>query len=187
MKSYLKSELHKEFVRLKYIWTAFHLIGVRSKADLPDQFDDKIYLINEINPVKHRFIETTCTTNPGLYWLKNFLNSKGTAVLKPNQYINTWQLGLHKGIYTALVQRKPVTVYRDTNKDNKSDEKGMKEDTGYFGINIHRANSSIMSKVINQWSAGCQVINDPVSYENIMQECRDSGLKEFTYTLLREF
>lgn len=187
MKTYTTLELMSQFAKLKYKWPAFHMVGVRSKADLPDSFDDTFYLLSEVNSTKPLRIVTSCTTNPGVYWLKKKLNPKGTAVLKPGQYLNTWELGKHKGVYEALVQRKPVTVYRDTNFDNKSDEIGMPEDTGYFGINIHRANSSVASSIINQWSAGCQVINDPISYKNIIDECKYSELKEFTYTLLKEF
>jgi hypothetical protein len=184
MKSYLKSDLHKRFLELNYKWTSFHMIGVRSAADAPDQFDDKFYFINEFR--NGSMLETSCTTNPGVYWLKNFLNPEGTAVLKPGQYLDSWKLGKHKGIYEALVQAKPVTVYRDTDKDNKAEEQG-KEDTGMFGINIHRANSSAVSTIINQWSAGCQVINNPADYDKIIDLCKASGFKLFSYTLLKEF
>lgn len=186
MKSYLRGELHAQFVKLGYKWLPFHLIGVRSKADIPNSFDDKLYLVNEINPANPLFLETSCTTNPGLYWMQKVVNAKGAAVLKPGQYLNAWQLGKHKGVYEALVQRLPVTVFRDNDKDNKAEEQGI-EDTGIFGINIHRANASAVSKIIDQWSAGCQVINDPQVYAKIIQACKDSGYKTFSYTLLREF
>lgn len=186
MKSYLKGELRQEFQRLGYTWLPFHLIGVRSKADIPNSFDDKFYLVNELDPQKPIFWETSCTTNPGLYWMQKVVNAKGAAVLKPNQWLNKWQLGRHKGVYEALVQCAPITVYRDNDKDNKAEEQGI-EDTGIFGINIHRANSSAVSKIIDQWSAGCQVLNDPTAYAKLIQACKDSRQQRFTYTLLREF
>jgi len=114
------------------------------------------------------------------------LNTKGSALLKPNQYLDTWKLALHQGKYEALCQRKPVTVYRDSNKNNFSEETSV-VDTGLFGINIHRANPSVISTIIDKWSAGCQVLNNPKDFEFLIKRCKESGLKDFSYTLLKEF
>lgn len=181
MKKYNIIELRTEFKRLNYIWFPFMLIGVRSKANIPDQFDDLIGVIKNDN-----ITWFSCTTNPGTHWLKNLLNPKGAALLKPNQYINTWQIALHQGKYEALCQRKPVTVYRDGDKDNIAEVTKV-EDTGLFGINIHRANPSAISKIIDKWSAGCQVLNNPNEFKELLRLCKLSGQKEFTYTLLNEF
>jgi len=156
----------------------FMIIGVRSKADKPNEFDDKIYLIT-----KKSTFEFTGTTNPGTNWLQNFMNPSGTAVLKPGMY--WYKLGTHKG-YEALVQAGPVTVYRDKNKDLKSDTTGT-EDTGYFAINIHRANPTAISKLVGLWSAGCTVLNNPKDFELLINECKSSGEKEFPYYLINEY
>ena len=181
MKKYSYVELETKFKELGYEWPVFHIIGTRSAANEKNKFDDYIYLIK--GPIMYVF---TCTTNPGTHWLKNLLNPKGTAVLKPGQYIDSWTLGLHQGKYRALVQAKPITVYRDNNKNDLAEENG-KEDTGMFGINIHHANSSAISSIIDKWSAGCQVLNDPEQFHTLMSSCETSGRKAFTYTLLREF
>lgn len=181
MKTYSYVELENEFKRLGYSWPQFHIIGVRSTANEKNKFDDNIYLVN--GPIMFRY---TCTTNPGTHWLKNLLNPKGTAVLKPGQYVDSWELGLHQGKYEALVQRKPVTVYRDGDKDDTAEEQG-KEDTGLFGINIHRANPSAISSIIDKWSAGCQVLNNPKEFAQLLDYCKKSNKDRFTYTLLREF
>lgn len=181
MKTYSYVELENEFKRLGYTWSPFHLVGVRSAANEKNKFDDNIYLVN--GPIMFRY---TATTNPGTHWLKNLLNPKGTAVLKPGQYVDTWKLGLHQGKYEALVQRKPVTVYRDGDKDDTAEEQG-KEDTGLFGINIHRANPSAISSLIDKWSAGCQVLNNPKEFAQLLDYCKKSKKDSFTYTLLREF
>jgi len=178
MKNYKVEDLKKEFAKLNYKWQPFR---IRSDANIPDKFDDLIILIENNNIVKF-----TGTTNPGTHWLKNLLNPKGSALLKPNQYLNTYQLGLHQGKYTALCQRKPVTVYRDANKNNFAEETAV-TDTGLFGINIHRANPNAISSIIDKWSAGCQVLNDPTDFNFLIKRCKESGLKEFTYTLLKEF
>ena len=181
MKKYSYTELEAKFAELGYQWSTLHIVGVRSAANEKNKFDDHIYLVN--GPMMHVF---TGTTNPGTHWLKNLLNPKGTAVLKPGQYVDTWKLGLHQGKYEALVQRKPVTVYRDGDKDDTAEEQG-KEDTGLFGINIHRANPSAISSIIDRWSAGCQVLNNPKEFSILIETCKRSKKDAFTYTLLREF
>lgn len=182
MKEYSVTDLRAQFARLGYQWPdGLHLIGVRSKADAPDQFDDTLYLITPDS-----FLRYPCTTNPGVYWLKNWFNPKGCAVLKPGQYIDSWAIGKHRGLYEALVQCKPVTIYFDTNKDAKSDESG-EQSTGLFGINIHRASDNWASKVVDKWSAGCQVLPNPANFTELMALCKLSGKQKFTYTLLNEF
>ena len=181
MKTYSYIELENKFKELGHQWPKFHLVGVRSAANEKNKFDDNIYLIN--GPIMFRY---TCTTNPGTHWLKNLMNPKGTAVLKPGQYVDSWKLGLHQGKYRALVQAKPITVYRDNNKNDLAEENG-KEDTGMFGINIHRANPSAISSIIDKWSAGCQVLNNPDEFHRLLSACETSGRSAFTYTLLREF
>jgi hypothetical protein len=113
------------------------------------------------------------------------MNPKGCAVLKPNQYLNAYKIGLHKGEYKALVQYAPVEVYRDNNKNEIAEEIGV-VDKGLFGINIHRANPKATSLLIEKWSAGCQVLNNPIQFENFMNRVQSSGMNYFTYTLLKE-
>ena len=114
------------------------------------------------------------------------MNPKGTAVLKPGQYIDSFGFGLHQGKYEALVQIKPLPVYRDADKDDLAEEQGAVE-SGMFGIHIHRANPSMISKLIDKWSAGCQVLNNPHEFEVLMAACKASKNTKFTYTLLEEF
>ena len=127
------------------------------------------------------------TTDPGTYWLNNPMNTHGTAILKEGQYRGAWKIGKHQGKYTALVQRKKVTVIRDGNKDGVLEIEGGYEDTGYFGINHHRANSKNESVQVNKWSAGCQVTADPHLYDIFIQLCQESEEiwgEGLTYTLL---
>lgn len=181
MKNYKIDDLKFQFAKLNYKWLPFHIVGIRSDDNSPDKFDDLIGLVEKDN-----LVWFSGTTNPGTHWLKNLLNPKGAALLKPNQYLNTYKLDLHQGKYTALCQRKPVTVYRDANKNGIAEESSV-TDTGLFGINIHRANPNAVSSIIDKWSAGCQVLNDPIDFNFLIKRCKESGLKEFTYTLLKEF
>lgn len=183
MKTYSLENLKVRFTQLGLQWHPFHLVGVRSAADKANAFDDTFYLIKG-----NILFQTACTTNPGSYWLQNIMPGKtGAAVLKSNmQFKDCWALGNHKGLHPALIQVKPVTVIRDGDGDLQSEEVG-KEDTGLFGINIHRANATTISKIIDKWSAGCQVLPDPKMMDFVLEKCKESGQKLFTYSLLREF
>jgi hypothetical protein len=181
MKKYSVEELKKKFEELGYKWYPFMLIGIRSKENKPNVFDDLIGVVEN-----DKINWYTATTNPGTHWLKNLLNPKGAALLKHGQWVDSWKIGLHQGKYEALTQIKPITVYRDGDKDIIAEETKI-TDTGLFGINIHRANSSAISKLIDKWSAGCQVLNNPKEFAELLSKCKSSGLKTFTYTLLNEF
>ena len=128
-----------------------------------------------------------CTTDPGLKSLKNFSNIKGCAILVPNQYKGAYKIGLHKGQYEALVQKKQVNVYRDSNKDNVLDFNIETKDLGIFGINIHKSNPNTESTIVDGWSAGCTVFKKAEDFNNFMKICNKSKAiygNSFTYTLL---
>lgn len=181
MKKYTIQELKTEFIRLNYKWYNFQFIGIRSKANLKNQFDD-LFIVIENDKISYY----TCTTNPGTHWLKNLMNPKGTAVLVPDQYVDTWKIGLHQGKYKAFVQDKPVRVYRDKNKNDIAEET-LSIEKGMFGINIHRANDKFVSKLVDKWSAGCTVLNSPSDFMDVLMKAERTQSKYFTYTLLREF
>jgi hypothetical protein len=136
------------------------------------------------------------TTNPGVYWLRNF-NARevmGTAVLKPGQWENCWSLGYHQQkkrgkTHRALIQTGEVTVYRDSNRDDKYQLNESGTSKGLFGINIHGSNKSGPSKQIGMWSAGCQVFPNWEHKEEVMNICeifRNVTGNKFTYTLINE-
>ena len=167
-----------------------NLVGIRRDNEGTNTFDD--YILVLYRDMKQEAIhQYSATTDPGKYWLKNPSNPKGTAVLAPGQYRSTWQIGKHQGRYSALVQRKPVKVYRDNNKDDIIDYNSivLLSEEGYFGINIHRSNPYDESYVINKWSAGCQVFKRIEDYNKFMELCRESARiygNNFTYTLITE-
>ena len=120
---------------------------------------------------------------------EKLLNPKGTAILVPGQYRGCWQIGLHNGKYEALVQKKPVSVYRDGNKDLIYDLDPKKIDKGVFGINIHRSNPYGESATVDNWSAGCQVFASSKDFKEFMELCGKQKAmygNSFTYTLLDE-
>ena len=108
MKKYTVDELKAKFAELGYTWYPFMLVGIRSQANIPNEFDD---LVGVVEGEKVSWY--TATTNPGTHWLKNLMNPKGTALLKPGQWVDSWKVGMHQGKYEALVQCKSIPVFRD--------------------------------------------------------------------------
>jgi hypothetical protein len=165
----------------------YWLLGVRSNEDTANRFDDKFYLF-----LGEQFILVTSgTTNPGTPTLMQFekVNKKGAAVLNADKwYYNVWHFGKHQGKVDALLQLgAPVEVYRDTDKDDDSEEQGVL-DRGYFGINFHPNTykpSAPKTNVIGWWSAGCQVVNDLNTYKRIITMCKPQ--KVVSYCLINEF
>jgi len=118
-----------------------NIVGIRSKDGNPKEFNDWLYVFWKNSNDKLEFRNYKITTDPSINYLKNPIDSSGgTAILKEGQY-KSYGLGLHKGQYKALVQIKPVTIYRDLNRDSLYDF-GKSVHTGMFGINIHRASAS---------------------------------------------
>lgn len=159
-----------------------NLIGLRTTSE-PNTFNDTMAVFYNDDNGQTIYNEYPITTDPGTYWLNKPMNVKGTAMLKAGQYIDTWIIGPHLNKYTALVQRKPVTVYRDN--DRNSIFQSNVEDTGLFGINIHKAGSD--SKSVDKWSAGCQVFKRVADFNTVMklaEEQRKRYGNKFTYTLL---
>ncbi len=165
-----------------------NLVGIRRANAVPNSFDDA-FTVGYNDGKTWRYAEWKCTTDPGLHWLKSPMNAKGTAILKPGQYLDCWQVGMHQGAYRALVQRGPVTVIRDFDRDATLDFNAGREETGIFGINIHRANAARESVQVDKWSAGCTVIANPISFNALMALANESvrmGRTTFSYTLLNE-
>jgi hypothetical protein len=118
------------------------------------------------------------------------MNSKGCAILKEGQYKGVYEIDLHNGKYEAICQRLgPVTVYRDDDKDTEYDMLEGTEQTGMFGINLHRASAYKELDDVDKNSAGCQVIQDPNEYEvhmGIASMAAEIWGNKFTYTLINE-
>lgn len=164
-----------------------NIIGIRNANGKINDFDDAIIVVYKCKG-KWRKNIFCCTTDPGKYYLNNPCCTDGCAILKEGQYKGAWKIGLHKGQYRALVQQKPVSVYRDNNKDNVFDFNPKTIQTGVFGINIHHA--GVNSIQVDKWSAGCQVFNNLDEYNSFMRLCQcqiDYGHgNSFTYTLINE-
>jgi len=171
-----------------------NIIGVRSDSGDASKFDD---FINVLYKVSGSWIcdSYPVTTEPGPSILKRPLREvahKGTAILVPDQYRSTYQIGWHgnrdRG-HMALCQRGgKVSVWRDNNRDLKPDYHGP-EDVGWYGINIHKHRGSDARVNTGGASAGCQVFQSSVDFAEFMETCsdaRDRWGNNFTYTLIEE-
>ena len=168
-----------------------NIIGVRNsktEGKITNKFDDKMTISYKDENGEWQYQEYDCTTDPGDDWMENpWIDKIGCAVLKPGQYRGSHKIRKHQNRYEALGQQKPVTVYRDNNKDGNYDL--VETDTGLFGINIHRATkyAGRKSTQIDKWSAGCQVIaanDDWTKFMKIMRKCSMIWRNSFTYTLI---
>lgn len=171
-----------------------NIVGVRTRTRVPNRFDDWITVFYHSHD-KWIFDVFPATTDPGLYYLgdEEMLNDEGTAILKEGQYRTAYALGTHNAGddgYRALVQDEPVTVLRDFDRDAELDFDTGREETGRFGINIHRATpEGARSTRVANWSAGCQVLSNPLHFDYLIDLCETAADRfgnGFTYTLLHQ-
>lgn len=163
------------------------LIGIRARDTDANSFNDLLCVLAEDSGGKMQLQTFAITTDPGRHYLNRPINVAGTAILKPGHYKSCWQIGAHQGKYSALVQRGLMTVYRDRNKDNRLDL--AHEQTGYFGINLHRAGANATTLKTDTVSAGCQVFASSADFDTVMALAQRSAAKygnRFSYTLLNE-
>ena len=166
-----------------------NIIGVRRvENSIPNKFDDTIVVIYRNRQEQWEVFTADITTDPGLYWMMNPINVDGTAILVPNQYRSVYKRDLHQGKYEALCQRGGnVQVYRDADGDRRHNISEDRIDTGFFGINIHKAGRA--SVQVDKWSAGCQVFSrseDFATFMDLTEEAERRYGNSFTYPLLLE-
>lgn len=162
-----------------------NIVGIRNSSSRANAFDDWLTVFYWFDGIWNMFA-FPATTDPGTYYREHPINVRGTAIMKPGQYRRAYKVGRHKG-YKALQQSGPITVYRDNDMDAELDTTGTDEDSGLHAVNIHRANRVRASTLVEKWSAGCQVVQDPDHFDFLMRLCdrgKDKFGNSFTYTLL---
>jgi hypothetical protein len=173
--------------------SALNIVGIRNNKPVsPSEFDDLIVFFYYDKDGKVKGSICPATTDPSVDYLRNPLSEAkklgGTAILKSGQYVDTYEIGYHKGEYLALVQRlRPVTVIRDDDRDAFINYLAPTT-TGFYGINIHRASKGKNNeKIIGLDSAGCQVFRDEKDFDEMMvlaSRHRSLYGNKFTYTLI---
>jgi hypothetical protein len=170
-----------------------NIVGIRAKNTNPIKFDDTLYVFWKDDKFKWQGKEYAITTDPSTAYLTKE-DKKGVAVLPSGQYYNKFSIGKHKGEYRALVQSRPICVYRDFDRNPIINFNVKEKDCGMFGINIHRAKSygaddgQGNTNEVGLYSAGCQVFQNYYCHQEFMKliEKQQSiyGNKYFTYTLV---
>jgi hypothetical protein len=202
--TYTKNQIEKAVKSKGYVWyeNAVNIVGVRNSSDVDqfvklsrvtNAFDDKILLIFK-QAGSWKIYQWEATTDPGLKAALQvglqykdpetgrikIKSPQGLAVMKPGQYADAYSFGRHKEKYPALEQTGNVTVYRDTQRDAFFQK--SKEQTGVFGINIHKAGAD--STYVENWSEGCQVFKREDDFNLFLSLLEKSKQNRFTYTLI---
>ena len=168
-----------------------NIIGVRSDEDIFNKFDDALVVIYRDRNKNWEVRSYSITTDPGKIWQEKPMNSKGCAILVPDQYRGVYKIDGH-GVtgYPAMCQRLGnVKVFRDPDRDHEHDRDAGTIDEGMFGINIHRSRKYGEADLVNSYSAGCQVFKNTTDFNDFMKLANKSADKfgnSFTYTLISE-
>jgi len=189
---YSKEKIEKALASKNYKWFDggdydVNIVGVRNSDTgkfVTNAFDDVITCSFQIGD-EWIYKEWPMTADSGKAAVLKYTNSSGVARLVEGQYRGSHMIGLHRGKYTALRQKKPMKVYRDKNKDLIYDEDVIQQ--GIFGINIHRSNAKTESTLVDNWSHGCQVFKKADDFEDFMAICEAAAKiwgNSFTYTLI---
>lgn len=179
------------FTKGKYNMNIF---GVRANEKKSNLFDDVIAQVYKDDKDKWVIDLFRATTDPGKASLENpqkYGTVRGTAIMVPDQYRGVYKIGLHQSKYKALRLDGNIKVYRDNNKDDILDFDPSTIEEGNPYCNIHHAGED--SAVVENWSAGCQVIKSMKEWNRFMAgvyKCADTwsgrDKERFTYTLFTE-
>lgn len=125
------------------------LIWIRTDNELTNTFDDFVVLLigKQIKLIKK------ATTTAGDYYIFNPLTSggiTGTAVTTIQQAVSSHRFEKDFLGLPYFRQQKPITIFRDWNKDRKIDQ--IKTTFGMYGIHLHHMG---LGNLIGNWSAGC--------------------------------
>lgn len=191
--------------KLNHIWYEDrpNIIGIRTKLQVPDVFNDLIAIVYKEAGVEK--MKVYCiTTEPGVFYQKNLLNSRGCAIVEPGQWVDAYSLGFHKGYdgtkinpktetpylpHRALVLTGHIMIKRDADKDGIAGNSGKVESGDNTGCNIHGAMRTDATKTIGPWSAGCQVFaawKEKEEFMDICEKYKKVVNNKFTYTLVKE-
>ena len=109
------------------------------------------------------------TAEPSRYWTENPMNAKGAARIAFAQF-KAWALGVHHpnlpSAHEALVQVRPIKVYRDLDKDFK--RSNDRTEVGLFYVNQHWGYDNPRGDMGNS-GAGCLVGRTKTGHREFMK------------------
>jgi len=197
----IKEILDSEGDSAKMDFNKYNMVALRNylsvKQKSSNHFVDLFILMS---PSKDKKVWAfPATTVPGpVYMPKQFrnwyiatgtsdtINPKGIAIVQPGVY--EYVVGAHNG-YKAFNQKGNVRINRyspvdDPKKANFDTFSPGKEETGQFGINIHRADSSGKTEKVGSYSAGCMVFQDAKDLNFVLDKLSEAKQKNITVALL---
>jgi hypothetical protein len=213
----LDKYLEKKYKDLGY-WNSieqYEYLGIRTGKKYTNRFSDVAVMWVPGSPEKTRLVEMSTLpglygsgsiTSPNLIPTRKFKNGyKGTAVLQPGRYKDTWYLvnkdgSIYGGGYFRqwsggpyLMQEKSVLIGRDGNLDNVIDPQVFETDNNgaggaEFGIN-HHGWINCEADIVNTISLGCQVFQQTRLYwlySYWVKMLDYDNVKRITYTLLEK-
>jgi hypothetical protein len=131
------------------------------------------------------------TSVPGLtYQAKEFYPGTNRVIgMKEGQYIDSYYQGTHIKTPLAMRQGKAIPYRQDKHKNYTYENDGS--ETANNSTNIHNSKayqSTDPQKLINNWSAGCQVFRSQADFDWMSQaglnQINKTKYKLFTYTLM---
>lgn len=193
-------DLKVKFQSLGYSWPGqLHFVGIRSSTNIntgggvatKNRFADLVGYVDEtVSPPVVKFFPAT--TVPGKSYLRTFYPGQNrTAILMPAQYKNGFKIGIHIE-YKAFRQNAVFGIFNDRNQDDIPDS--TPSDTasgGNYGINLHRAGANYLATTVDNYSAGCQVLQQNIHLQEMLRAAEAAssimGTTSFTYTLIMSF
>lgn len=164
------------FARLPGFLTIVYVEGVnvdgRPNRDLRDKWNDRRLVLRRDAAGVPRIVHSAqATTEPGDAATVRTKIEDGVARIAFGQY-KSWHVGDHHPDadpprrHEALTQRRPVTVFRDKNRDAlRTRDKTF---TGVFGINQH-SGLDHSSGTVGMASAGCLVARKDADHKAFMK------------------
>lgn len=143
-----------------------NLIALRAVPNTVNAFDDLLCCLYRDEAGLIHLHAWRCTTEPGRPALEHPSRADGTAVIALGQHRAAYTFGLHHQQYPCLVPCRPIPVMRDKDGDAEVDDSGGASTSST--VQIHRANPTRASSVVDRWSEGCLVIADPHDFDKLM-------------------
>ena len=190
LKNYLYTMIKEEFDKRGYRFFtepySMNIYAIRNKTQAPNKFNDILGVAysNGLTTVQCEF---PATVDPGTNWLVNPMDRGGAAAIVPGQYLALWKLGTFKGT-RALIQIRPIKVYRDNNRNEVFDYNPRDITEGMYGIFLHQHFQGIdIASIVGTSSAGCVVPQRLVDWKyffDVIELQRENGLGDtYTFTL----
>lgn len=182
----MSSKLSELYAAKKAVPREVNLFGLRDpERQKEDVFND---FFGVWIPGRNDILIALATTDPGV----KATNEKegGAAHLDAGYHPRIWVIDTHAAdipsfAHLAFCSRQgkgclPTRVWRDRDRDTKLGDRDAYE-TGYFGINAHRASVQRDEKTIGLYSFGCQVVQNAKDFEEIRKAASEVAGADYRY------